>query len=52
MKMINESEIAIEGIHSKDIIERDYIPFSNEVDTRTFSRLLADNRVVASYKMY
>lgn len=28
------------------------VPYSEKVDTRTFSRLLDDNKVVASYKMY
>ncbi|WP_373897311.1 HNH endonuclease domain-containing protein [Haloimpatiens sp. FM7315] len=33
-------------------IETKAIPFSNEVDTRIFSRILDADRVVASYKMY
>lgn len=28
------------------------VPRSNKVDSRTFSRLLDDDKVVASYKMY
>lgn len=28
------------------------VPYSEKVDTRTFSRLLDDNKMVASYKMY
>lgn len=28
------------------------VPCSEKVDTRTFSRLLDDNKVAASYKMY
>jgi hypothetical protein len=45
-----ESEIAIDIIQSKDIYIN--IPYSNKVDSRTFSRLLDDDKVVASYKMY
>jgi hypothetical protein len=32
--------------------EIEYVPQSNRVDSRTFSRLLDDDKVVASYKMY
>lgn len=34
---------------SKDIVE---VPYSNEVDYATFSNVLKDDKVVASYKMY
>ena len=34
---------------SKDIVE---VPYSNEVDYATFSNVLKDVKVVASYKMY
>ncbi len=33
-------------------IDTDMVPKSNRVDSRTFSRLLDDDKVVASYKMY
>ena len=33
----------------KEICE---VPYSNEVDYATFSRVLRDDKVVASYKMY
>lgn len=40
-----------EGIISSKEIQIG-VPYSEKVDTRTFSRLLDDNKVVASYKMY
>ncbi|WP_294352528.1 hypothetical protein [uncultured Clostridium sp.] len=33
---------------SKDIVD---VPYSNEVDYATFSNVLKDDKVVASYKM-
>jgi hypothetical protein len=45
-----EDEIAIDLIQSKDIHRN--VPQSDKVDSRTFSRLLDDDKVVASYKMY
>lgn len=43
--------LTLDKINLKEI-ETNYIPTSNTVDTRTFSRVLDENRVVASYKMY
>ena len=48
--MITKTEIAADSILHKDI--QGNIPYSNKVDSRTFSRLLDDDKVVASYKMY
>lgn len=41
----------IDSIIIKEIVT-DFIPSSSKVDSRTFSRLLDDDKVVASYKMY
>lgn len=51
----DESEIAIAEIdpgNNIKEIETNAIPFSSTLDTRTFSRVLDADRVVASYKMY
>jgi hypothetical protein len=45
-----ETNHEIHTLLHKDI--QDNIPGSNRVDYRTFSRLLDDDKVVASYKMY
>ena len=45
------TDTSINMLSSKDI-ETSILPNSSKVDSRTFSRLLDDERVVASYKMY
>lgn len=49
--MRNITETPMNILYSKEI-ETSLLPKSNKVDSRTFSRLLDDDRVVASYKMY
>lgn len=44
-------ETSINSILAKEI-DTNTLPISEKVDSRTFSRLLDDERVVASYKMY
>ena len=49
----NEENINIHEIHNNiGINEISYVPYSNEVDYATFSRVLSDSKVVATYKMY
>jgi len=49
----NEENINIHQIHNNiRINEISYVPYSNEVDYATFSRVLSDSKVVATYKMY
>lgn len=49
----NEGNINIHQIHNNiGINEISYVPYSNEVDYATFSRVLSDSKVVATYKMY
>lgn len=45
-------EIIDTSLNLDMIKEIEYVPSSDKVDTRTFSRLLDDDKVVASYKMY
>lgn len=46
-------EISIDSIEYKNIETAEgNVPYSENVDSRTFSRLLDDDKVVASYKMY
>ncbi len=45
-----QRNLAIDSIVNKEII--DYLPINKEMDSRIFSRLLDDDKVVASYKMY
>lgn len=51
MNMNSIVDTSINILSSKDI-ETSILPNSSKVDSRTFSRLLDDERVVASYKMY
>lgn len=48
--MSKKQEISIDILDHKEINSN--LPKSNSVDYRSFSRLLDDNKVVASYKMY
>lgn len=49
----NEENIHIDQIHNNIAInEISYVPYSNEVDYATFSRVLSDSKVAATYKMY
>ena len=49
----NEENINIHQIHNNiRISEISFVPYSNEVDYGTFSRVLSDSKVVATYKMY
>lgn len=49
----NEENINIHQSHNNiGINEISYVPYSNEVDYATFSRVLSDSKVVATYKMY
>ena len=41
-----------EFIREKEILVNTDVPYSRDVDYLTFSRVLNDDRVVASYKMY
>lgn len=50
MKIENKIDSSPKLILPKDI--QNTVPYSDKVDSRTFSGLLDDNRVVASYKMY
>jgi hypothetical protein len=50
MYIKNDTNISIDLISHKSI--ENNIPYSNNVNSRIFSTLLDDNRVVASYKMY
>jgi len=45
-----EENASIDLINIKDIIG--YLPINNLIDSRIFSRLLDDDKMVASYKMY
>jgi hypothetical protein len=45
-------EIIDASLNSGIVKGIEYVPSSDKVDSRTFSRLLDDDRVVASYKMY
>lgn len=45
-----EKNASIDQINIKDIIG--YLPINNLIDSRIFSRLLDDDKMVASYKMY
>ncbi len=49
--MNNVLENSISDVLVKQI-DSAMVPKSNKVDSRTFSRLLDDDKVVASYKMY
>lgn len=49
--MNNITETSMNILSSKEI-ETSLLRKSNKVDSRTFSRLLDEERVVASYKMY
>lgn len=49
--MNNITETPMNILSSKEI-EASVLPKSNKVESRTFSRLLDDKRVVASYKIY
>jgi len=49
--MNNIIDNSIDILSAKEI-ETSFLPNSNKVDSKTFSRLLDDDRVVASYKMY
>lgn len=57
---INFSEVQNdeENVNTNQILnniginEISYVPYSNEVDYATFSRVLSDSKVVATYKMY
>lgn len=53
IKLVEDMDIKEKDIilNNNEIISYN-LPFSNEVDTRIFSRLLEDSRIVASYKMY
>lgn len=45
-------EIIDAPLDTRIVKEIEYIPLSDKVDSRTFSRLLNEDKVVASYKMY
>ena len=49
--MNNIIDTSMNILSAKDI-ETSFLPNSSKVDSRNFSRLLDDDRVVASYKMY
>lgn len=45
-----EKNASLDQINIKDIVG--YLPINNLIDSRIFSRLLDDDKMVASYKMY
>lgn len=51
LNMKNITQDLMNDISSKEIATT-LLPKSNKVDSKTFSRLLDEERVVASYKMY